>query len=114
MPHIPNIDGPKPEEVLKKTINMFKVKICFTVPRKEDITPRDKFAALFSVIQQQYGKTTLEQWDADIPEQVQSIISGTDFPFKKGKLAIYCPHHRRETRLDTHWRLQSPARYFKI
>eukprot|EP00957_Ditylum_brightwellii_P056343 4271309-Ditylum_brightwellii.AAC.3 len=59
----------KPEEVLKKTINTFKVKIRFTVPKKEVITPRDKFAALFFVIQQHYGKTTLEQWDADVPEQ---------------------------------------------
>eukprot|EP00957_Ditylum_brightwellii_P099095 7547312-Ditylum_brightwellii.AAC.1 len=45
-PLIPSIDRLKPEEALKKTINTFIFKICFNVPRKEDIMPKDKVAAL--------------------------------------------------------------------
>eukprot|EP00957_Ditylum_brightwellii_P053497 4054613-Ditylum_brightwellii.AAC.1 len=45
-PCIPDIDKPKLGEAWKKPINTVKVKKCFTVPRKEDIKPRDTFAAI--------------------------------------------------------------------
>eukprot|EP00957_Ditylum_brightwellii_P145874 11107782-Ditylum_brightwellii.AAC.1 len=74
------------------TFNKFKVKILFTEPRNDKINLCDNFATLFSVIQQQYKETILEQWDADATEQAQSIIAGADIPYKQEKLLIYCPH----------------------
>eukprot|EP00957_Ditylum_brightwellii_P043209 3274663-Ditylum_brightwellii.AAC.1 len=66
------------------------------------------------VIQLQYKDTLLEQWDAEVAEQVQSIIARADIPYEREKLSVYCPHVRRNTRLDSQWRLNSTACYYDI
>eukprot|EP00957_Ditylum_brightwellii_P043194 3273030-Ditylum_brightwellii.AAC.1 len=96
------------------TFNKFKVKILFTVPKNDEINPRDKFATLFSVVQQQYKDTILEQWDVDALEQVQNIITGADIPYEQEKLSIYYLHVHRNNQLVTQWRIQSIARYYNI
>eukprot|EP00957_Ditylum_brightwellii_P204118 15337767-Ditylum_brightwellii.AAC.1 len=94
------------------TFNKFK--ISFSVPKDDKIKPWDKFAMLFSVLQQQYNDAMLEQWDADDINQVQSIISGSDLPHKREKLAVYCPHIQRNTHLETQWCIKSTAKYYEL
>eukprot|EP00957_Ditylum_brightwellii_P203597 15335365-Ditylum_brightwellii.AAC.1 len=94
--------------------NKFKIKISFTIPKDNKIKPCDKFATLFSIIQQQYKDTLLKQWDAEAAKQAQSIIAKADIPYKREKLSIYCPLVWRNTRLDTQWRLNSMACYYDI
>ena len=84
------------------------------MPRNDEIKPRNKFAALLAVIQQQYTDTTLEQWDADDTNQAQSIISGLDLPHERENLAVFCPHIQRNTCLETQWRLKSTAKYYEL
>eukprot|EP00957_Ditylum_brightwellii_P155266 11820234-Ditylum_brightwellii.AAC.1 len=84
------------------------------VPRNDEIKPRNKFAALLAVIQQQYTNTTLKQWDADNTNQVQSIISGLHLPHEWEILAIFCPHVQRNMQLETQWRLKSTTRYYEL
>eukprot|EP00957_Ditylum_brightwellii_P068609 5209029-Ditylum_brightwellii.AAC.1 len=104
---LPGFDKPLKDKESNTTFNKFKVKISFTIPREDKIKPQDKFATLFSIIQQQYKDTILEQWNAEVFDQAQSIIASADIPYKQEKLSIYCPHVRRNSRLDTQWRLQS-------
>eukprot|EP00957_Ditylum_brightwellii_P163219 12428407-Ditylum_brightwellii.AAC.1 len=92
----------------------FKIKISFTIPKDDKIKPQDKFATLFSVIQEQYKDALLKQWDAEAVEQAQSIITGADVLYEREKLPIYCPHVWRNTRLDTQQRLNSTACYYDI
>eukprot|EP00957_Ditylum_brightwellii_P193696 14750150-Ditylum_brightwellii.AAC.1 len=47
-PILPILDTPKCEKPHKTIFNKFKIKISFTVPRDDEIKPRDKFATLFS------------------------------------------------------------------
>eukprot|EP00957_Ditylum_brightwellii_P079537 6047609-Ditylum_brightwellii.AAC.2 len=70
------------------------------VPRNDKIKPRNKFAVLFAVIQQQYTDTTLEQWDADDTNQAQSIIFCLDLPHEWENLAVFCPHVQRNMQLE--------------
>eukprot|EP00957_Ditylum_brightwellii_P027440 2074455-Ditylum_brightwellii.AAC.1 len=49
------------QQAEKTNFNKFKVKILFMVPRNDKIKPRNKFAVLLAVIQQQYTDTTLKQ-----------------------------------------------------
>eukprot|EP00957_Ditylum_brightwellii_P014369 1081449-Ditylum_brightwellii.AAC.1 len=74
-PKLPGLDSPKSEKEAETVFNKFKVKTSFTVLEHNEIKPRDKFATLFSVLQQQHKETFLEQWDAKATEQAQSIIS---------------------------------------
>eukprot|EP00957_Ditylum_brightwellii_P194225 14792458-Ditylum_brightwellii.AAC.1 len=108
-PKLPGLDSPKCEKEVKTVFNKFKVKILFTVPEHVEIKPRDKFATLFSVLQQQHKETLLEQRDTEATEQAQSIISGADLQHDNEQLSIYCPHVWRNTCLNTLWRLQSTA-----
>ena len=96
------------------TFHKFKIKIPFTVPRNNEIKPRDKFAMLLSIFQQQHKDILLEQWDVDEINQAQSIIVGSDLPHECGKLSVYCPHVRRNTRFDTQWRIKSTAHYYEF
>eukprot|EP00957_Ditylum_brightwellii_P112945 8612500-Ditylum_brightwellii.AAC.1 len=79
------------------------------VPRNDEIKPRDKFAALLAVIQQQYTDTTLKQWNAHDTNQAQSIISGLDLPHERENLAVFCPYFQRNTQLEMQWRLKFMA-----
>jgi hypothetical protein len=114
LPNLPGLDTPKREKPEKTTFHKFKIKISFTVPRNDEIKPRDKFATLLSIFQQQHKDTTLEQWDVEEINQAQSIIAGADLPHECGKLSVYCPHIRRNTRLETQWRIKSTARYYEF
>eukprot|EP00957_Ditylum_brightwellii_P115734 8828717-Ditylum_brightwellii.AAC.1 len=87
LPHLPGLDTPKREKPEKMTFHKFKIKISFTVLRNNEIKPRDKFAALLSIFQQQHKDTMLEQWDVGKINQVQSIIAGSDLPHECGKLS---------------------------
>ena len=60
-PILPTLDKHTCEKPHKTIFNKFKIKISFTVPREDEIKPRDKFATLFSVFQRQHDDTTLEQ-----------------------------------------------------
>eukprot|EP00957_Ditylum_brightwellii_P060922 4624267-Ditylum_brightwellii.AAC.1 len=108
-PPLPGLDTLKLEKGFKTTLNKFKIKISFTVPRNDKIKPRDKFVMLISVFQQKHNDTTLEQWDTDEMNQAQSIVSGSDLPHEQEKLSVYCPHMRWNTCLETQWRLKSTA-----
>eukprot|EP00957_Ditylum_brightwellii_P191432 14574917-Ditylum_brightwellii.AAC.1 len=46
--------------------------------------------------------------------QAQSIIACVDLPHECGKLSVYCPHIRRNMRLETQWRIKSMARYYEF
>eukprot|EP00957_Ditylum_brightwellii_P142438 10852143-Ditylum_brightwellii.AAC.3 len=80
------------------------------VPRNDKIKPHDNFAALLTVIQQQYTDTTLKQWEAEDTNQAQSFVSGLDLPHERENLAVFCPHVQKNTRLETQWHLKSTAR----
>ena len=65
LPNLPGLDTPKQDKPEKTTFHKFKIKISFTVPRNDEIKPRDKFATLLAIFQQQHKDTTLEQWDVE-------------------------------------------------
>eukprot|EP00957_Ditylum_brightwellii_P206634 15349312-Ditylum_brightwellii.AAC.1 len=54
------------------------------------VNPREKIAALLSVIVQQCPNTVLEEWDAK--SKKQSISYGKDIPMLKEDLLRYVPH----------------------
>eukprot|EP00957_Ditylum_brightwellii_P112589 8582638-Ditylum_brightwellii.AAC.1 len=61
LPNLSGLDTLKREKFEKMTFHKFKIKISFTVLRNDEIKPRDKFATLLWIFQQQHKDTTLEQ-----------------------------------------------------
>ncbi len=60
-PRIHAHDKPEKPQNADYTIYSFRVKLSFTIPAYQNVYPREKFAALLSVISSQFPGTALEK-----------------------------------------------------
>eukprot|EP00957_Ditylum_brightwellii_P170082 12946369-Ditylum_brightwellii.AAC.1 len=83
--------------------------ITFTIDKNKAVNPREKIAALFSMIVQQCPNTVLEEWDEK--SKKQSITNGEDIPRMKEDLLQYVPHERRNGQLTVQWNITSETKF---
>eukprot|EP00957_Ditylum_brightwellii_P038840 2936074-Ditylum_brightwellii.AAC.1 len=86
--------------------------ITFTIDKNKAVNPREKIAALFSVIVQQCPNTVLEEWDKK--SKKQSITNREDIPTLKEDLLRYVPHEWRNRRLTAQWNITSDTKFSAI